>query len=131
MELSYVPGLKRHLFSVTAFASRGHYAIVRKNEIQLMLGREVRPLTLMLKNGMPVANNAKLKQSVGIPEHEQQKSHKKRIDLELAHARFIGPSKALLAASNAEVWNDLSIRISPDSDCISCRISTMKATARI
>ena len=30
-----------------------------------------------------------------------------------------------------EVWNDLTIRMSPDSDCISCRISTIKATARI
>jgi hypothetical protein len=35
----YVPGLKRHLFSVTAFAIRGHYAIVRKNEIQLILDK--------------------------------------------------------------------------------------------
>ncbi len=28
----YIPGLKRCLFSVTAFASRGHYAIVKKNK---------------------------------------------------------------------------------------------------
>jgi hypothetical protein len=28
----YAPGIKRCLFSVIAFASRGHYAIVRKNE---------------------------------------------------------------------------------------------------
>jgi transposase InsO family protein len=51
--------------------------------------------------------------------------------LELAHARFIRPSRALLAASSAEVWNDLSMTMGPDSDCISCKISTMKATARI
>jgi hypothetical protein len=43
---------------------------MRKNEIQLMFGNEGRPLTLMLKNGMPVANNATLRQSVSIPEHE-------------------------------------------------------------
>jgi hypothetical protein len=30
---------------------------VRKNEIQLVFGQEERPLTLMLKIGMPVANN--------------------------------------------------------------------------
>jgi hypothetical protein len=57
----YVTGLKRCLFSVTAFASRGHYAIVMNNEIQQMFGQEERPLTLMLKNGMPVANNATVK----------------------------------------------------------------------
>ena len=101
--------LKHNLFSVTAFASRGYYAIVKKSEIQLMFGQEERPLTLMLKNGMPVANNATVKQ----------------------FSRFVRPSRALLAASSAEVWNDLTIRMSPDSDCISCRISTIKATARI
>jgi hypothetical protein len=36
----------------------------------------------------------------------KQQNHKKRIDLELAHARFVRPSRALLAASSAEVWND-------------------------
>jgi hypothetical protein len=50
----YVPGLKRRLFSITVFAIRGYYAIVRKNEIQLIFGQEERPLTLMLKNGMPL-----------------------------------------------------------------------------
>ena len=51
-----------------SFASRGHYAIVKKNEIQLMFGQEERPLTLMLKNGMPVANNATVKQFSIVPE---------------------------------------------------------------
>ena len=96
-----------------------------------MFGQEERPLTLMLKNGMPVANNATVKQFTIVPENVKQQSQKKRIDLELAHARFVRPSRALLAASSAEVWNDLTIRMSPDSDCISCRISTIKATARI
>ncbi len=127
----YVPGLKRRLFSVTVFASRGHYAIVRKNEIQLMFGQEERPLTLMLKNGMPVANNATVKNFTTVPEDMKQQSQKKRIDLELAHARFVRPSRALLAASSAEVWNDFTIRMSPDSECISCRISIIKATVRI
>jgi hypothetical protein len=74
----YVPGLKRCLFSVTAFASRGHYAIVKKNEIQLMFGQEERPLTLMLKNGMPVANNATVKHFTTVPEDVKQQSQKKK-----------------------------------------------------
>jgi hypothetical protein len=55
----YVPGLERCLFSVTAFASRGHYAIVKKSEIQLRF---------LLKKGMPVANNATVKQFSTVPE---------------------------------------------------------------
>jgi hypothetical protein len=96
-----------------------------------MFGREERPLTLMLKNGMPVADNATVKSFATVPDDVKQQSQKKRIDLELAHARFVRPSIALLAASSAELWNDLTIRISPESDCISCRIFTTKATAWI
>jgi hypothetical protein len=40
-----------------------------------MFGSEERPLTLMLKNGLPVGNNAILKQSFSIPENKQQKNH--------------------------------------------------------
>ncbi len=86
----YVPGLKRRLFSVPAFASRGHYAIVKKNEIQLMFGQEERPLTVVLKNGMPFANNATVKQLSTVPEEVKQQNQKKRIDLELAHAKLSG-----------------------------------------
>jgi hypothetical protein len=72
----------------------------------------------MLQNGMPVANNEDVK----------QQRQKMRIDLELAHARFVRPSRAFLAASSAEVWHELTIRMSPDFDSICCRI---KPTARI
>jgi hypothetical protein len=85
----------------------------------------------MLKNGMPVASNDTVKKNATVPEDVKQQSQKKRIDLELVHARFVRPSRALLVASSAEVWNDLTIRMGPHSDCISCRISTIKATARI
>jgi hypothetical protein len=60
----------------------------------------------MLKNGMPVANNATVKKFTTISEDVKQQSQKKRIDLELAHDRFVRPSRALLAATSAEVWND-------------------------
>jgi hypothetical protein len=96
-----------------------------------MFGQEERPLTLMLKNGMPVTKNATVKQFSTVPEDVKQQSQKKRIDLELAHVRFDWLSRALLASSSAEIWNDFTIRMSPDSDCISCRIYTIKATARI
>ncbi len=89
----YVAGLKRHQFSVTAFATSGHYAIVRKNEIQLMFGQEERPLTSMLKNGMPVANNATVKKFTTVPEDVKQQSQKERIDLMLAHADFSGQAE--------------------------------------
>jgi hypothetical protein len=100
---------------------------MRKNKIQIVFGQEERPLTLMLKNGMLVANNSTVKKFTTVLEHVKKQNQKKRIDLELAHARFVRPS-CLFAAFSAEIWNDLIIRMSPDFDCISCRISTITAT---
>ncbi len=57
----------------------------------------------MLKNGMPVANNATVSKFTTVPEDVKQQSQKKRIDLELGLARFVRPSRAFLAASRAEV----------------------------
>jgi hypothetical protein len=48
----------------------------------------------MLKNGMPVANNATVKNFTTVPEDVKQQSWKKRIDLELAYATFVRPSRA-------------------------------------
>ncbi len=58
---------------------------------------------MVLKNGMPVANNATVKQFSTDPGDVKQQNQKKRIELKLAHARFVRPSRALLAASSAEV----------------------------
>ncbi len=86
---------------------------------------------MMLKNGMLIAKNATIKHTSTVPDNVKQQSLKKWFDLELAHARFVRPSRALFVASSSEDWNDLTIEMSLDSDCISCRISTIKATARI
>ncbi len=58
---------------------------MRKNEIQLIFGQEERLLTLMLKNGMSVANNATVNKFTTFPEDVKKQSQKKRIDSELAH----------------------------------------------
>jgi hypothetical protein len=49
----------------------------------------------LIKNGMPVANNANVKKFITVPEDVKQQSQKKKIDLELAHARFVRPNRAL------------------------------------
>jgi hypothetical protein len=89
----FFPGLKICLFSVTSFASRGHYAIVKKNEIQLMFGQDERPLTLMLKNGMPVANNATVKQFTIVTEDVKQQSQKKRLIWRLPMPDLLGQAE--------------------------------------
>ncbi len=37
----------------------------------------------------------------------------------------------LVAASSAEVWNNTAIKMSHDFECVSCKIPTIKAIARI
>jgi len=56
-DVIYVPGLKRHLFSVTACANREHFTVLCCSEIPLMFGMQEHPLTIPLANGMPLTSN--------------------------------------------------------------------------
>ena len=52
---------------------------------------------------------------------------RKKIDLELLHQR-LGPryTRSLLAGDTANVWEDIELRIDPDTFCTSCKKFSMK-----
>jgi hypothetical protein len=58
-------------------------------------------------------------------------ANKKRTGLELLH-QPLGHRKcrALLAASKHGVWADTVIRMGPEEECVSCEISTARASKR-
>jgi len=47
----YVPGLSRHLFSVTKFAQHGHHAIIQKHGTTLIFGPTKSPVTIAYCSG--------------------------------------------------------------------------------
>ena len=51
-DVIYVPGLSRHLFSITRFADHGHYAVIRKHGVSLHFGEADTKITLPLENGI-------------------------------------------------------------------------------
>ena len=56
---------------------------------------------------------------------------RKKIALELLHQRLGNRStRSLLAGDTANVWEDVELRIYPDSFCNSCQISSMNKKAR-
>ena len=56
---------------------------------------------------------------------------RKKIALELLHQRLGHRStRSLLDGNNANVWEDIELRIDPDHFCTSCQISSMKKKAR-
>ena len=56
---------------------------------------------------------------------------RKKIALELLHQRLGHRStRSLLAGDNANVWEDVDLRIDPDPFCTSCQISSMNNKAR-
>jgi hypothetical protein len=46
VDVMYVPGLSRRLFSITKFGKHGHYAIVRGASTTLYFGKNEFPVTL-------------------------------------------------------------------------------------
>ena len=56
---------------------------------------------------------------------------RKKIDLELLYQRLGHRStRSFLSGDTANVWEDVELRIDPDSFCTSCQISPMKKSAR-
>jgi len=135
-DVMYVPGLSRRLFSITRFARHGHYATIRSGSTTLYFGEQQSPVTLTNDGSRAMAADATV-----INENEQHavpsnRSHdhsanKKRASLELLHQR-LGHRKcrALLDASEHGVWADTMVRMGPEEECISCEISTARASYR-
>ena len=127
----YVPGLNRRLFSITKFASLGHAASIQRNSIKLLFGSEAAPITITHNNFRPLASDATAVRTSTVPSLRHKKHDtKKHISLEIMHDRLKKSSRALLAASDCQVWADAVIRMAPDKDCASCRISTIRASPR-
>jgi transposase InsO family protein len=136
-DVMYVPGLSRRLFSITRFAKHGHFATIKKDSTTLYFGPKRAPVTLVTNDNIPMAANLKVTDT-SQPTHlapwsrdHDHSSNKKRTALELLHRR-LGHRKcrALLAASEHEVWADTLVRMGPEQDCVSCNISTIRASAR-
>jgi hypothetical protein len=137
-DVMYVPGLSRRLFSITRFARHGHYATIRSGSTTLYFGERQSPVTLTSDGSQPMAADATVLHDTSSQRHRvpANRSHdhsanKKRIGLELIHQR-LGHRKcrALLAASEHGVGADTMVRMGPEEECVSCEISTARATSR-
>jgi hypothetical protein len=112
-EVMYVPGLSRHLFLVTKFAQHGHKAIVQQHGTTLLFGSRRSPVTTLYCKGQHALASTLTVSSLNepnesgeedsyhhIPSYRNKDHNRKRIPLELLHAR-LGHRKCrtLLAAS--------------------------------
>jgi hypothetical protein len=93
-EVMYVPGLSRHLFSITQFAQHGHRAIVQEHGTTLLFGPRHLPVTIPYsKNEKSMASNLTVHQSDTdsnntyhkIPSYRNKDQQKKHLPLELLH----------------------------------------------
>jgi transposase InsO family protein len=133
----YVPGLSRRLFSITRFAKHGHFATIRNGSTTFYFGCAQAPVTLTSKGGHPMAADVTVRSLVEKPHlvpcnHSHDHSaNKRRISLDFLHQQ-LGHRKcrAILAASEHDMWDDTLVCMGPEQDCISCDISTIRASAR-
>jgi hypothetical protein len=140
-----VPGLSRRLFSITKFASNGHRATITKDNVTLFFGQNACPVTIPLRNGINIASNVwivhrplhprnNMNEPRLIPDRpiiQRGEKHIKYTNLSLLHDRLGHRAiRTLLAADEHGVWHDTRIRMEPETDCVTCQIATIRATAR-
>jgi len=140
-EVMYVPGLSRRLFSVTQFAQHGHRAIVQNQGTTLLFGPRKLPVTIpyhtlgrrMASNLTVITPDSENTDSTyhSIPTYRNKDQNKKRLPLELRHSR-LGHRKCrtLLAASEHNLWEDTTIRMTGETGCLTCGIATIRSRTR-
>jgi hypothetical protein len=55
LDVMYIPGLSRRLFSITRFAKHGHFATIKQNSTTLYFGSKHDPVTLPAHDGKTMA----------------------------------------------------------------------------
>jgi hypothetical protein len=119
-DVMYIPGLSRRIFSMMQFAAVGHYTATFCNATTIYFGLMQSPVTLMIHHrGKTLDADLYLHKNYAeyhpIPSAQNQDhfQNKKRISLELLHRR-LGHRKCctLLAASEHNLWNDTTVRMS-------------------
>jgi transposase InsO family protein len=137
----YVPGLNRRLFSVTQFAQHGHQAIVQRYGTTLLFGPRSIPVTIMSrKNAHATASNLSVTTNYSdtesdtyhkIPAYRNKDNDKKRLPLDLLHQRLgHRKSRTLLAATEHDLWQDTTIRMTGKAGCLTCGVATIRSRAR-
>jgi transposase InsO family protein len=136
-DIMYVPGLSRRLFSITRFARHGHFATIRSGSTTLYFGEQQSPVTLSSNGSRPMAADVTVvstetkAHAVPANRNHDHSANKTRTGLELLHQR-LGHRKcrAILAASEHGVWADTMVCKGPEDECVSCEVSTARASNR-
>jgi len=137
-DVMYVPGVSRRLFSITRFIHHGHHATFTKGTTVLQFTPSKATVSIahatkaaVFAADSTVTNNGSANyHEVPAFRSSANRSRQKRLPLELLHAR-LGHRKCrtLLSANEHQLWKDVSIRMSPETGCLSCGIATARSAA--
>jgi hypothetical protein len=125
-DVLYVPGFTHCLWSVTAFTRNGHSVEFGDDSVRITLFRGLE-IEFHLLLHQPFQQQPQRR----IFANAVQRDHKKRINLELLHKRLGHCAiKTLLAASNDDLYNDVTIVHEPTGFCSGCQIGSIRTTQR-
>ena len=122
------PDLCNRFFLIITLINAGHDCFFHKEFFTVYFGAEK-------KNAVSLPHSAQRKHAFTGKTKDMSKKNKlpakKKIALELLHQRLGHRStRLLLAGDTANVWEDVELRIDPDTFCTSCYISSINKNAR-
>ena len=120
------PELCDRLFSIITVINSGHTCLFHKWFCTVYFGAKY-------DNAVTLPHSAQRKHAFTGKIQDMSKKYpaRKKIVLELLHQRLWHRStRSLLAGDNANVWEDVELRIYPDPFCTSCQIYSMNKKAR-
>jgi len=143
MDIMYVPGLSRRLFSVAKFSRHGFHAMIKKNATtsffqnngkespvtrQSVGGGKALAADLRVQNGSNNSNSGTQRYHMipSLRNRDHSEGARKFLSLEILHNRLgHRRCRTLLAASEHSLWADAGVLMSSETGCLDCGIATI------
>jgi len=143
MDIMYVPGLSRRLFSVAKFSRHGFHALIKKNAktsffqnngkespvtLQSVGGGKALAADLRVQNGSDNSNSGTQRYHMipSLRNRDHSEGARKFLSLEILHNRLgHRRCRTLLAASEHSLWADAGVLMSSETGCLDCGIATI------
>jgi hypothetical protein len=125
-----IPGFTICLWSVTSFNDSGHEVIFGTSTIRVIMNKDT-PDELEMRLNQPFHNDKTGRIFANMVHVSPPPRKRTKVSMNLLHQRLGHVAhRSLLAAEEAQIYNDVTIEMEPSGPCVDCQIAAIRQANR-
>jgi hypothetical protein len=125
-----IPGFTICLWSVTSFNDSGHDVIFGTSTIRVIMNKDT-PDEIEMRLNQPFQQNKTGRIFANMVHVSEPPRKRTKVTMNLLHQRLGHVAhRSLLAAQEAQIYNDVTIEMEPSGPCVDCQIAAIRSANR-